>query len=234
MKLTLEGNVEEIGDQVAALDKLFQAECEAAPIAPPVSSPAPPVITPPPDPCPTRVPDSNVVELDPDGQPWNGEIHSSNHSRKKDGRWTLRRGVDRNRVAAVYAEYTARAPLAATELSQPPLGVVPAPVQPPPVTLSPPPPPFTLPAGAPPPLTLPPPAPVAEDPLTACIRVAAAIMALTNDPGQKAVIGARINGVMTQNGLPGGNMATLEANPQFAPTVLAGLNALATELGVPC
>ncbi len=232
MEIRIEGNVEELGDQVAALAELFR------PTGPEIgiqtglsalSSPEPAVIAPAPDPSPTRVPVVDVAELDVDNQPWNGEIHSSNRSRKKDGRWTARRGADPARTAAIYAEWTARA--ATVEVAGPPppppvippgmsTGVVPSPPPPPPLGISTP----TLP--------LAPPAPITEDPLTGCIRVAAAIMALTDDPGQKAVYGQRLNTVMAQSGLQG--LPMLQANPQLAPAVLLGLQALAAELGVQC
>jgi len=241
MEIRIRGSVEEIGDQVAALDKLFRpgevveirTGLPALVSTEPAASPSPAGTSGP------GVPPDDVarLELDVDSQPWNGAIHSSNRSRKKDGRWTIRRGADKARVAVVYAEWTAGQ--AQTQPPPPPLpalGDLPftppggtAPVAPPISIIVQNDPPPAGPAASPPP-----PAPVAEDPLTGCIRVAAAIMALTDDPGQKAVIGARVNAIMTQSGLPGGSMPALQANPQFAPTVLAGLQALAAELGVQC
>lgn len=244
MQIIITGeDLEYIGDQVAALDKLFRPTAQVQPFAPTVAQIGDAMSTAsltPPDPGST----GDVVELDVDGQPWNAEIHSGNHSRKKDGRWTLRRGVDRARVAAVYAEWTASQVQTLTPVSGalhiptalpndasgaaalP--GTLPLPGDGTPLL------PLTPPAAPPAPPPVPPPVAVGlADPLTACIQVATALMTRPGeDPVAKQAISLGISTVMGQSGLT--DMTTLQANPQVAPTVLAGLRALAVQYGVPC
>jgi len=246
MELKLVGNVEEIGDQVAALAELFQPsgvqyqQDAARTVRTPISPAASPVVITPPDAGSAGSTVGDVADLDVDGQPWNAEIHSSNKSKKRDGRWTLRRGADKARVAVVYAEYTASqvqtvavtsvappvTPPSATApvfaAAPPALGVAPSPVTQP--TLPPP-----LGTGLPP---VSPPAPVGEDPVAACIRIATALMTSTTDPAAHQAISARVNEVMRQSGL--GGMPELQANPQVAPTALIGLRSLAVQYGVQC
>ena len=163
---------------------------------------------------PTAVPNTEhpvpaqPVELDADGQPWNAEIHSGRQSRKADGRWTLKRNADKQRVAAIYAAHTA-----ATALATP---AVPAAATGPD--------PFAPVTGVAP--------PVPTDPLAACIATATQCLASTEDPATKGIIGQRINAIMAASGLVG--LPQLEANEQLAPTVLVGLQALAVECGITC
>ena len=74
-----------------------------APPAPPVpdAPPAPPVPDAPPAP---PVPDAPIGELDSLGMPWDARIHTPVKSKKVDGVWKLKRGVDKALVALVQAE----------------------------------------------------------------------------------------------------------------------------------
>lgn len=57
------------------------------------------------------VPSGSTVELDKNGLPWYGRIHSESKSKNKDGSWRNRRGVDAAVIAQIEAEL--RAALAA-------------------------------------------------------------------------------------------------------------------------
>jgi len=72
------------------------------------------------------------AEVDVDGRPWDERIDSIAKSKKADGRWKLRRNIDKALVDKVLAEYAAPAPPEqSTAAPSPP--APPAPATPPPV-----------------------------------------------------------------------------------------------------
>jgi hypothetical protein len=87
---------------------------------------------PPPTPAPPGAP---APELDKRGYPWDNRIHASNRSKKLDGAWKNKRGVDPNLVVAVEAQTKPAAPSTVIPPQQPtgpvstgaPLSVVPPP-----------------------------------------------------------------------------------------------------------
>lgn len=125
----------------------------------------------PPAPTATPTATSNGVDTDSSGLPWDNRIHSTPPSKKKDGNWRGKRGVDDATVATVTAEL--RAAMAAP--AAPAAGVAPAvplPPTPPVATEAPPsavsvetapvaPAPPATPVEAAPAVPLPPPAPAA-------------------------------------------------------------------------
>ena len=158
--------------------------------------------------------DANASELtrllaDSAGRPWNAEIHSPKQTKKADGTWTIKRGADKMRVAAINAELEAasKAELDATT-------TVAAPAQ------------QTLPAdplGPAPASTAP-----SSDPVADCIAMASKCLATgTGNAERTAAISARINTIMSDAGLEGS--AALIQNPDKAPAVLVALQALAVE-----
>lgn len=104
---------------------------------------APTETTPPPQ-TETPPPPANTAEVDSEGMPWDERIHSKNKSTIGNGTWKLKRGVDKNLVAQVKAEYGLGnpQPTPTTTPSAPtsPLAGTPTPpVQQPPVQQAPPP-----------------------------------------------------------------------------------------------
>ncbi len=162
------------------------------------------------------VPVPGSVDLDVDGQPWNEEIHSSAATKKKNGQWTVKRGADKARIAAIYAAHTAAAALAATPAAATPAAVATPAVDPLAAAVAP----------ALPPTT-------GEDPIAACIRTASEIITTGGqDPAAVAGVSQRINAVMGKHGLVG--TPQLTQNPQLAPAVLIDLQVLARECGIAC
>lgn len=47
---------------------------------------------------------SPIVELDADGKEWDDRIHSSSRAKNADGRWKLKRGVDKELVAQILGD----------------------------------------------------------------------------------------------------------------------------------
>ena len=87
-------------DPVAHPPSIFSGLPAAAPAAPQGPAVAPPAIAPAP---PGQGP-APVAELDSASLPWDGRIHSSGRSRKKDGTWQYKRGVAPADRATVEAE----------------------------------------------------------------------------------------------------------------------------------
>lgn len=119
-----------------------------APTAPPVGSDNGPA-------APIPASPSSGVELDADGLPWDGRIHSGpadKRPKNADGRWRSKRGVDDATVASVTAEL--RQVMGAPAPSPTPAAAEPAPASPPPAPVA------TAPTPAP---AAPPPTPAAVD-----------------------------------------------------------------------
>ena len=69
-----------------------------------------PHVTPSPDDVVTPIPTTPVTpaaELDSAGYPWDKRIHAGTKTKKNDGTWKLRKGVDKELVTQVQAEFTA-------------------------------------------------------------------------------------------------------------------------------
>ena len=94
------------GLELAPSELVFEVSSVNVPMAPPAppvpdTPPAPPVPDAPPAP---PVPDAPIGELDSLGMPWDARIHTPVKSKKVDGVWKLKRGVDKALVALVQAE----------------------------------------------------------------------------------------------------------------------------------
>lgn len=92
-----------------------------------------------------NAPGAAGIDVDSQGLPWDGRIHSSNRGKIADGTWKLRRGVDQELVAHVLNELRAT-----MGLEPKPIDVIP-PLTPPPTETfkQVPPPPFVPPAAPP-------------------------------------------------------------------------------------
>lgn len=101
-----------------------------APIVPPVGSDNGPT-------APISASPSSGVELDADGLPWDGRIHSGpadKRPKNADGRWRSKRGVDDATIAAVTAEL--RQVMGAPAPVPTPAAAAPAPASPPPAPVA--------------------------------------------------------------------------------------------------
>ena len=78
------------GLELAPSELVFEVSSVNVPV--PDAPPAPPV------------PDAPIGELDSLGMPWDARIHTPVKSKKVDGVWKLKRGVDKALVALVQAE----------------------------------------------------------------------------------------------------------------------------------
>lgn len=56
--------------------------------------------------------DQPTVELDKNGIPWDERIHAGTKRKNADGTWSLKKGVDKDLVAQIIAEYRSAAPTA--------------------------------------------------------------------------------------------------------------------------
>lgn len=106
---------------------------------------APPVAETPATPPASPTPQQPIGDVDATGMPWDERIHAGTKSQKKDGTWTLKRGVDKDLVKQVEAELRA-------QMAPPPAVPVPqgVPVTAPPAQAAPPvatPAPMAMPAG---------------------------------------------------------------------------------------
>lgn len=113
----------------AAMPAISTSPAASLTIAP-QSVPAAPIAAAPAQPGPASVPG---VELDKNGLPWDGRIHSEGKNKIADGSWRKKRGVDATLVATVEAELRAvmQAPAVPTAVPSAPaapnLGNVPLP-----------------------------------------------------------------------------------------------------------
>lgn len=68
-----------------------------------------------------------TVELDKNGIPWDERIHAGTKRKNADGTWSLKKGVDKELVAQIIAEYQSAAPTAPAAPSKPSAPTPPAP-----------------------------------------------------------------------------------------------------------
>lgn len=80
-------------------------------------------------------PQTSSLEYDKSGMPWDERIHQASKSRKADGTWKIKKGINEKSpglLEAVVKELAARKPVAFVVDSTPPAGSVPPPPPPPP------------------------------------------------------------------------------------------------------
>ena len=166
--------------------------------------------------------DVDSAELDADGQPWNEKIHSGQQTKKKSGHWTLKRGVDKELVAKIYAAHTARAALATEPLARP--GPI-ATASPAAAAAA-----SEAAAGAP----VDPFAPVAPaaDPVATCLELATDILGTAADEVQRGLISQSLNAALATQNLVG--TAQLMEHSDCAPAVLEELQKLGRLHGLTC
>lgn len=186
----------------------------AVPLAPTVAHPAPPV------------PPVPGVELDADGFPWDGRIHSSTKAKIKSGQWKIKRGVDDSVIKSVEAELravlgtSAPDPMAQFKTAAQ-LGIVPPP--PPPADIATGPGTFTASPSSAPAIVPPPPPPSA--PTAAAIAAGMTFPQfcgrVTNALTTKELTQEQVAAALGKHGLAG--LPTLAPFPHLVPKVAAEL-----------
>lgn len=186
-------------------------------------APAPAAVVP--APAPTPAPTG--IEVDKNGLPWDGRIHSSARSKVADGSWKMRRGVEADFVTGIENELrqtmgVAPVPVAPSPLTPPPATVFSQPAAPAPVAV--PVAPVEVPA---PPLASIAPAPVAAPVASAAtpMNFAKLMSLITAAFAAKTLDQATINTAVQSAGLP--SLPMLAARPDMVAVVADKLGLVA-------
>jgi hypothetical protein len=174
----------------------------------------------------TPPPAGAVAELDADGIPWDGRIHSISKAKlAKTGQWKRARGCYPALAAKVIAELkVAMALPAAPSVTTPPAVAPPPPYLPEQQAVAPPPP-VTAPVATavlPPPVS--PPTPVAAPATSAPTTFAAFLVAFTRQQAAKRITFDEVLAVLKEHGLE--NIQLLNARPDLIPAIYARLEGI--------
>lgn len=230
------------GDQLIEDLNKGQTQTPPAPPAPPISAAVPlPSATPTPPPAPPAAPTPGpgiAGEVDADGLPWDGRIHSSSKKMTADGRWKVARNMDPETVKKVRAEL-----IALRDAAKGGAPVAPAPVAPAPAPIAstvatppaPPAPPAAPPAAppfvnlmtgqppAPPAAPAPAPAPVADDPAEQAKKFTAVLNHISSAINAKQITAPQVNEVLSKHGIP--QLGLLSKRPDLFDIVKADIDA---------
>lgn len=147
------------------------------------------------------------IEVDKNGLPWDGRIHSSARSKIADGTWKMRRGVEDEFVKGIENELR-------QTMGVPPVPMAPSPLTPPPATV------FSAPAA---PIPAPPVASIAPPPVVAPVEVATQLtfpklmQRITAAFAAKTMDQAMIHEAVQAAGLP--SLPMLASRPDLVQTV---------------
>ncbi len=205
-----EKDPEPISRMAAVVDKMLPAaEVAAEPTAAQAFAPA--VAPVPPPPAPEARP--NGIDVDANGLPWDGRIHSSSRAVVADGQWRVKRGVPPELVTSVTAELRATMGLPSIPVQAvpvPPPFVASAEVLPAPVTITPPPPAAILPSDG-----------AAAPASPSSLSFPQLMQAITKKFAAKELDQATISAAVASAGLS--SLPMLNARPDLIPTVAAAL-----------